>query len=129
MIGTLVAAPIEVVADHDGFRKARCVISGCLCQVAICVAKRISKHVIAPFNEPRYGARIGIDQELKFIEAISFTRCIEPMHTVAIELTTAYVRQKAMPDPVRDLPKPHSGAFLHIFGTSEQAELDAGGVF
>jgi hypothetical protein len=89
----------------------------------------IGEHLVTPIDQSRDCARIGINQELEFIEAMTFLRCIESMHTVAVELTAAHVRQKAMPDPVSNLSKPHSSVFLDIFGTSEQAELDAGGVF
>src|SRR4029077_20354833 len=127
-IGTFVTAPIKILANNNGLREAGCVIAGVLFQIAIVVAERIGKHFAAPFDEPCHGARIRIKQQLEFIKAIAFFRCIKPVNTIAVELTAGYVRQKAMPDTISNLRQPDSGAFLEIFGTSEQAEFDAGRV-
>src|SRR4029077_21114949 len=96
-IGTFVTAPIKILANNNGLREAGCVISGVLFQIAIIVAERIGKHLAAPFDEPSHGARIRIKQQLEFIKAISFFRYVKSMHTVAVELTAGYVRDKAMP--------------------------------
>ena len=118
----LLAAPVERGIDHRGERRERRTIALVERQVALGVAELVGEQLVRPLQRPPDRLRIGIEQELRGIEAQPGVRIVRSVHTIAVELSGLDVGQVQVPGAVRSLPNPHAG--LVLARCIEQAQLD-----
>ncbi len=118
----LLAAPIEGGIDDRGERRERRAISLVERQVAVGVAQLVAEQLVRPLQGPADRLRIGIEQQLRGVEAQPGMRVVRSVHAIAVELAGLDVGQIHVPGPVRSLADPD--ARLVLARRVEQAQLD-----
>ena len=74
------------------------------------------------------GPRIGVHDELGWIEAQTELRTIRAIDTIAVDLTWPQTRNIAVPDVAGTFRQSDALGLVGIVGAVEEAELDRGGV-
>src|SRR5579872_2047767 len=117
-----VLVPIEIGTDHHRLLHACSTVVVVPREVFVGVSELIWKNGLAPIDASADGAGVGVNQKLRWIEAVALRRIVWAMHAISIQLTGVNARQVAMPDVIRLLA--HLDFFFAL-AVVEQAQLDA----
>jgi hypothetical protein len=121
-----VAAPGEGRIDHPALqdeRRAVALIAGKI----VARFHPIAEDFRAPLQAPDDGFRVGIEQQLAWIETMAGFRLIRPVHPIAVAGAGTRIRQEAVPDLIGIFRQLHPADFL-LAPLVEEAQLDLGGV-
>src|ERR1700733_8630694 len=92
-----VLLPVKVGIHHNTFRNSRRAVPFVNVQIGIVAAEHIRENGLRPIDAARYCLRIRIDQQLRWIEALSFLRLPWSMHAISISLPRLNPWQITMP--------------------------------
>jgi hypothetical protein len=119
-----IVAPAECGIHHDAFRDVGDAVAVVERQIGLRISDPVAEQRVAPSKTARNRLRIGIDQQLRGIEAVSFQRSVWPVDAVTIELSWSRVRQIGVPDLIRSFDEVGSPRFAPSVRRVEEAELD-----
>src|SRR6185312_427251 len=115
--------------DHHAFRDVAGAVGVIDDEVLLLAAHLISEQRVAPRDGAADRLGIGIDEQARWIEALSVFGTIRAVHAIAVELSGPDVGEIAMPDLVVALAQCDARALDGIVGTAEEAQLDPRRVF
>ncbi len=119
--------PIEVRVCHDAFGDERRAVSLVECQIVAFGADGVAEQGVIPAQLADELARVGIDQQFVWIEAVSGLGLVRSMHSIAVDGAGAHIDQVAVPDLVGVLGQ-LDALDLGLTVGVEQAQLDLGGI-
>ena len=122
----LVRPSMRDVDDHRLVHVARIVapVEG---QVLLLAAGAVAEMRVVPGEVAGQPLAVGVDQQLRRIEAVPGRRLIRPVHAVAVKLPGRHMRQVDVPDVVGALGQ-RDALGLALAVAVEQAQLDLRGV-
>ena len=121
--GTVIA-PIERGVDYDSLGNSPSVVLRIYRQVrGFFAGELISEDRHGPIDLAGQRARIRVDEELGWVEAIAVIGVLRSRHTIAVALSWADSRQKNMPDKGVDVAQLHLCLGARLV---EQTEGDSG---
>src|SRR4029453_105700 len=122
-----VVAPAECGLDHDALRHDAGAV-GRAGDVAGRVVRILPGELGARRDRPAERPGIGIDQQLRGIEAVTVTGRPGPVHAVAVELPGPHVGETRVPHEAVSFGERDACRFARVIRPVEQAELDRGGM-
>ena len=91
-------APVEGFIDHDGFGHAARIVAPVERKIFAGAAGAITEMRIAPYQPPGEPPRIGVEQKLVRVEAVTLLRRIGAVNAIAVKLARRDIVQIAVPD-------------------------------
>ena len=95
-----VVAPVEVVLDDLRLGHQDGVVAPVERQIGVFCADLVAEVGVVPAQAICRASRVGVEQQLVRVEAVTLFRPVRTVHAVAVEQTGAFARQIAVPDEI-----------------------------
>ena len=119
-----VVAPAEGPVDHDRLRQVRRAVAIVRGQILARIADPVAEERLVPAHGAIDRLGIGIEQELRGIEAMALFGLPGPFHAIPVEEPRPGLGQIGVPDVVRLLGQAHAPLLARGIDGVEEAELD-----
>jgi hypothetical protein len=89
------------------------------------IIQPITKNLRSPFPIAVNGSRVGIEQQLRKVKAVSLFRSIRSVSADAVELTRFDARHKALPDAIGVIMERDAFGFSISIALIKKADLNS----
>ncbi len=123
-----VVVPEEEVVEHDALGRARRVVARVDRALLAGAALHERPHGRAPVDLAGDGARVGVEDDLRRVEAVPLPRLVRPVDAVSVELPRRHPGHVPVEDVRAALGQRQRLALDRARGLVEEAEVDPRGV-